>query len=296
MIRMLAFVSAVFLFSFSAQAEEVKIKNGDLTLNADLTLAEGKKISDGVVLMVHGTLAHKGMEIMVLLRDLLAEQGLNTLSINLSLAQDDRQGMYDCAGPHRHSDANAIKEIGLWVDWLKSKGVSAVTVLGHSRGANQVSRFAAGNPDPVVKAAILSAAPTWTPGKPARGYKKAYKKELAPLLERARSLVRAGKGGQIMDGVDFLYCPKTKASAATFAEYYKDNPDRDTPSVIKRIQMPVLAIAAGSDLLNSKFAGRMKASRQANVTLVVVDGAGHFFRDLYGEDMADAVVEFVANK
>lgn len=275
------------------RAEEVKIEKGDLILNADLTLSGGKKVSDGVVLMVHGTLAHKRMEIMVALRDLLAERGLSTLSINLSLAQNDRQGMFDCTGPHRHSNANAIKEIGLWVAWLKSKGAGRITVLGHSRGGNQVARYVAGNTDPVVKAAVLVAAATWIPGKPARGYKKAYKKDLEPLLKKAQSLVRAGKGNVVLEGVDFLYCPNSRVTAATFAEYYGEVPDRDTPSVIKRIKIPVLAVAAGADRINSKFAGKMKSTKQANVKFVIVEDAGHFFRDLYGEDLADAIEEFI---
>ncbi|MDA1021876.1 MAG: alpha/beta hydrolase [Proteobacteria bacterium] len=296
MTRIIALALSLFLFSISVQAEEVKIKSANLTLNADLTMAAGKKMSDGMVLMVHGTLAHKGMEIMVALRDLLAERGLSTLSINLSLAQDNRHGMYDCASPHRHSDTDAIKEIGLWVKWLKSKGAVKITALGHSRGGNQMSRFAAANSDPVVKAVVLVAPPTLSPGQPASGYKKNYKKDLAPLLVRAQSLVKAGKGGQVMEGVDFLYCPNTKVTAATFAEYYGSTPDRDTPSVIKRIKIPVLAVAGGNDRINSKFAGRMKGSTQANVKLVVIEEAGHFFRDLYGEDLADAVAEFVAAK
>jgi len=296
MTRIIALALSLFLFSISVQAEEVKIKSANLTLNANLNIASGKKLSDGVVLMLHGTLAHKDMEVMRALQDMLMERGINNLAINLSLAQDNRYGMYDCASPHRHSDTDAIKEIGLWVKWLKSKGAVKITALGHSRGGNQMSRFAAANSDPVVKAVVLVAPPTLSPGQPASGYKKNYKKDLAPLLVRAQSLVKAGKGGQVMEGVDFLYCPSTKVTAATFAEYYGHTPDRDTPSVVKRIKIPVLAVAGGNDRLNSKFAARMKAAPQANVKLVVVDDAGHFFRDLYGEDLADVVQEFVAAK
>ena len=48
------------------KAEEVKIKHGDLTLNANLNLPPEKSLANGVVLMLHGTLAHKDMEFMTI--------------------------------------------------------------------------------------------------------------------------------------------------------------------------------------------------------------------------------------
>jgi len=280
--------------AFSVAAEEVKIKHNGLTLNADLTLAAGKKMADGVVLMTHGDMAHKGMEIMVLLKDTLAERGVSTLSINLSLALNDRHGMKDCAGPHRHINAKGMDEIGLWVAWLKKNGAGSITVLGHSRGSNQTARFAAGGADAIVKGAVLVAPAIWDPGKPARVYKRRYKKDLKPLLDRAQALVKAGKGGELMKGVDFAYCPTSMVAARTFADYYGHFPDRDTPSVVTRIKMPVLIVTGSADRINPGLPEKMKGRTGANVTLVEIDGAGHFFRDLYGEDLADAVAEFVA--
>ncbi|NQU59989.1 MAG: alpha/beta hydrolase [Rhodospirillales bacterium] len=277
-----------------ASAEEVKIKHKGLALNADLTLAPGKKLSDGVVLMTHGDMAHKGMEIMVLLRDKLAEKGLSTLSINLSLAEDDRHGMKDCAGPQRHIDSNAMVEIAQWVAWLKGKGAGPITVLGHSRGANQTSRYVAAGADPLVKNAVLVAPAIWDPGKPVRRFKQRFKKDLGPVMDKAKALVQAGKGGALMKGVDFAFCPNSTAAAATFADYYGANPDFDTPSVIARIKMPVLIVTGSADRVNPGMPEKMKGRTGANVTLVEVDGAGHFFRDLFGEDLADAVAEFIA--
>jgi len=84
------------------------------------------------------------------------------------------------------------------------------------------------------------------------------------------------------------------SAAATFADYYGANPERDTPGVIRRITLPVLAVAGGSDRVNPLFGKKMKKLSQANVKLVVIEDAGHFFRDLFGEDLADAIAEFIA--
>ncbi|MDA1088939.1 MAG: alpha/beta hydrolase [Proteobacteria bacterium] len=293
MVRMIALAFLLVALVLPAQAEEVKIKHNGLTLNANLNLAPGKSLADGVVLMLHGTLAHKDMEIMKALQDSLIQRGFSNLAFNLSLAQNDRHGMIDCAGPHRHMDSNAVKEIGLWVDWLKAKGAGAITILGHSRGGNQVARYVAGNPDAAVKRAVLVAPGTTAPEKQGRGYQNSYKKDLAPLLEKARALVKAGKGDTLMQGVDFVYCPNTSVAAASFVDYYSYNPDRDTPSMIKRTTMPLLAVIGDKDTVNPYFAGRMKGTKQANVKFVLVAEAGHFFLDLFGEDLADAVAAFV---
>jgi len=272
-----------------AWAEEVKIKHYGLTLNANLNVAPGKSLADGVVLMLHGTLAHKDMEIMKAQQEMLIERGINNLAFNQSYAQNDRRGMNDCAGPHRQRVAGELKQISVWVDWLKAKGATSITVWGHSRGGNHMARYAADKPDAAVKRAVLVGPGTGPQG----GGAEVYNKDLLQVLEKARALVKAGKGDTLMQGVDFIYCKNTTVAAATFVDYYRPNLDRDTPSVIKRVKMPVLAIVGENDRVSPKFAGRMKGTTQANVKFVMVEEAGHFFRDLLGEDLADAVAEFV---
>ena len=56
------FVVAGWIIAPSSEAEEVKIKHAGLALNAELQLAEDKTLEDGAVLLVHGTLAHNGMD------------------------------------------------------------------------------------------------------------------------------------------------------------------------------------------------------------------------------------------
>ena len=97
-----------------------------------------------------------------------------------------------------------------------------------------------------------------------------------------------------MDGVDFLYCPKTQAAAATFVDYYRSNPDRDAPSVIDRAKVPVLVVTASDDRVNPNTAAKMKSHIGPNVRLVEIQDAGHFFRDLVADDLADVIAEFIS--
>lgn len=289
---MLTLISVAVRFQ-PLEAEEVKIKHGDLTLNANLNLANGKSLADGIVLMLHGTLAHKDMEFMRSLQDTLVERNISNLAFNLSLAKDNRHGMLNCSGPHRHKDTNAVKEIGLWVDWLRARGTGTITILGHSRGGNQVARYVADIPNNGIKRTVIISPGTWEPEKLSRNYKKNYKTDLVPIIEKAKALVDSNKGDNLMEGVDLLYCPNTIVAANTFVDYYNESPYLDTPSVIKRIKSPVLAVVGDNDQVVPEFLGRMMGVKQINVKFVVVEDAGHFFLDLYGEDLADAIADFV---
>src|SRR5690606_31014262 len=99
---------------------------------ADLVQPEATE-ANGVLLIVHGTLAHKDMELIEALQTALADRGFASLAPSLTLGLDRREGMYDCAQPHTHAHEDAVAEIGAWVKWLKDNGTQQVWLLGHSR-------------------------------------------------------------------------------------------------------------------------------------------------------------------
>lgn len=287
--------AAVLMPGRPASAGEVKINHGGLTLNADLELAGGKTLADGVVLIVHGTLAHKRMEIMTMLKETLAERGLNTLAINLALGVDDRHGMFDCAAPHRHLDGDAMGEIAAWVAWLKGQGAGPITVLGHSRSGNQVARYLIGKTDKAIKRAVLVAPGLGgADGYLEKGYLRSHKEPLAPVLARAEALVKVGKGDELLKGVGLIYCLDANVAAATFVDYYRFDPARDTTAIVTKIKVPVLVVAATADKINPRLIEKMKGKIGGKVSMVVIEDSGHFFRDLFGEDLADAIAEFIA--
>ena len=277
-------------------ADEVKLQHDGMTLNASLVTSADSWPAGPVVLMTHGTLAHRGMEIMAGLQDMLSERGISSLAINLSLGLDDRSAaMYDCATPHSHRHTDAVAEIGAWLEWLKGQGVKKIALLGHSRGGNQTARFAAGTSDPAVTAVILIAPQTWSAEYAAADYEKRYGKPLEPVLARARELVDAGKGDALVKPVDFIYCEQTGATAAAFVSYYTPDTDMDTPSLVPAIKLPVLVIAGSEDTAVKGLPEKVEPLADGErVQLMVVDGADHFFRDLYSEDIADAVAEMLA--
>ncbi len=295
----LSFFSYLFVsvLAMSAGAEEVKRPYRGLTFNANLELAEGSSLADGAVLMVHGTLAHNKMETIATLQGLLKEQGLNTLAINLSYSLDDRHGAYDCAEPHNHTPEAAIDEIAAWTGWLKERGAPWVALFGHSRGGGQVAWYQGQWKDPGVKALILLAPGFWDFWKASKRYEKRYGRKLAPLVEKAMGILKEGKPGTMMDA-GFLYCRDAKVSVMSFLGYYGDNRRLNNPGVLRWIpRTPVLVIGGSDDKIIDdleKFVPHyIKKDRDR---FVMIDGADHFFRDLYAEDVADAVVGFLADK
>jgi pimeloyl-ACP methyl ester carboxylesterase len=272
-------------------AERVELEHDGLTLVGHRQTVS--PVEDGVVLMVHGTLAHGRMEIMRSMQELLRDAGYNSLAINLSLGQDARTGMYDCDSTHRHKHEDAVEEIAAWVGWLERQGAERLAVLGHSRGGNQVARYLAEEPADTIVKAVLLAPQTWTAGRAAEEYRADWDTELAPLLERAEALVDEGRGDEVME-MDFIYCPDTTATAASVVSYYREDPMMNTPTVLAETDVPTLVVVAGADTtvtdLEEKMAERVEDD---HIEMTVIPGSDHMFRDLFLYDAADAATAFI---
>ena len=294
---MVRIISIFLLVSLSSAcevyAEEVKLQQDDLTLNANLEKA-GDWPAAPTVLITHGTLSHNKSEIMAALQELFLQNDVSSLAINLGLGLNDRHGPYDCNTPHDHRHEDAIDEIGTWLDWLEKQGVKQVVLMGHSRGGNQTAWFAAEHDDSVIRKLILVAPQTWNMEHEAQGYENNYGKPLAAILGNAESLVAAGKPATAIEHTDFIYCKDTTVSAEAVVSYYADDPRKDTPYLLAKIKKPTLVFAGSEDQtvkgLDEKLAPLAEAG---DIELVVIDGADHFFRDLYVEDLVDIAVEFI---
>ncbi len=277
-----------------AQDKPVQITHQGLVLNANLTQAPGKSLKDGVVLITHGTLAHNGMTIIKTLQKELASLGVNSLALSLGYGMSNRTGMYDCSAPHRHKYTDALDEIGLWLTWLKAQGATKIALMGHSRGGAQTAWFAAERLDPAVTKVILLAPMMWNERDAREQYLTRFKKPLDEPLAKAQALVKAGKGGETMDKTCFVACPEARVSAASFASYYAPEPRFDTPTLLTRIQVPVLVIAASDDQLIKGLPERVKPLADGKrVSLTVIPDADHFFNNFAGEDAAKAAADFL---
>jgi pimeloyl-ACP methyl ester carboxylesterase len=262
--------------SLTALADEVRINDGERILNANLELAPGRTIEDGVILMLHGTLGHKDMEIIVLMQSVFQEYEYSSLAINLSFNIDDRHGFYPCERPHTHKYNDALAELALWVDWLKEKHVGDIIMLGHSRGANQVANYLLQEDHSVVAGILLA---------PSAGS--------GSMTDTVQTNLARAEKEEWLDDTEFLHCQNTKVSAASYVSYYASPSQGDTLELLQEITTPVLVLSGSQDSVVKGLAEKMNNVNNERVMHLQIDGADHFFRDLFAYDVADASVEFL---
>ncbi len=286
----LAVLAAMLVAPGLARAEPVQLQHDGRTLNADLALPSGGAISGGLVILVHGTLMHGRMEIMATLQKGLAERGVGSLAVTLSLGLNDRRGPYDCATPHRHMLDDTAREIGAWTQWAKARGAARVDLAGHSRGGAQVAYALTAGAASGVRRVVLIAPTLFEPGDVATGYEKAYGMPLPVLLASAMAV--RGTPDALLRPVGFLYCRDTAVAPRTFVDTYTIPERHDTPTLLPRIDISTLVVIAGNDDVVRGLDRRLPPPSD-RLRIATVDGADHQFRDLYGDELADAVAAFV---
>jgi pimeloyl-ACP methyl ester carboxylesterase len=166
-------------------------------------------------------------------------------------------------------------------------------LFGHSRGGAQAALFGATSDHALIKRLVLLAPATWSSERAASGFKRTHGRELQEVLAEARAHVKKGTGAQYMKGTGILYCLGADVTADSFLSYYEPSSDFDTPSLIPKIKHPILVVTGGQDIVVPDITERVKPLAVDDaVTLVSVEDAGHFFLDLYAEDVADAIEAF----
>jgi pimeloyl-ACP methyl ester carboxylesterase len=283
----------------AAKAEEVKIEHQGLEVLGNLDLAPGKSLkTDGVVLLLHDSLGHHRMELMAALQELLHERGVNSLAITLSLGLNARRGLYDCGIEQDHRSEDAREELHSWIGWLKEKGAANVTLAGHGRGGAQVAFYLAKDPDKVVKKAILIAPLAQTLGTAASDYEERFRKPLQSALAEAERHIAEDQANMLLENVSFLHCPQARVTAGAFIDYYGQNPNLYTPSLIPSIKQPTLIVVGDQDGLGQELSAAIQGipTGTSHITQAVIAGADSQFRDLAADHLADRMKTFLQQK
>lgn len=283
--------------TLTAQAETVRIEVDDLTVRGRLERAEGSSLADGVILLVHDTAGHYGMPFIRQVQEGLTEQGYNTLAINLALGLDDRSETLPCNVVQNHRHEDAMAQIAAWVEWLAQRGTQGVALFGHARGGNQVAWYAVENRDPRVRAVAMAAPITWKMERSMERYRERFNRDLKVYLRHALSLhARQGADAE-MTVPGFLRCGESRVTAAAFRSYYGMGPHKDTPTVLRELEVPGLVLAGERDDRMPDLAERVAplAEEEANLEAILFPDSDHSFRGLHGE-IADRLGAFLAQK
>jgi pimeloyl-ACP methyl ester carboxylesterase len=273
-------------------AREVTKELDGLTLNANLEIAEGNDLSSPVVLILHGMMGHYGMGIIKGSQRALLDNGRNSLAMNLSLGVDNRKGFYDCDSPHRHIQDYALIEIQAWVDWLKQQGTSEIVLLAHSRGANEAMVYTAAQADSAIKHLVLLA-----PG--IDDSKQRFEDRYGPIFDETLSRMgkakQDGLGAELLDGVDFWYCPQATVTPDSFISYYgNDSRFRKIKHFLTKLPVPTLVIFGTEDEVVESGHTIIKPMIDGKqLQLFVLEGAGHFFLDFNIDEAIEAMLEYL---
>jgi pimeloyl-ACP methyl ester carboxylesterase len=298
--RLVAVLLTAVLFGFapSVRAEEVSIEYEGLGISADLSIAPGKSIrGDGVVLLVHDTLAHDRVEPLASLQEALRDLGVNSLAITLGLGLDNRHGMYDCNVEQDHRHEDAVDEIATWVSYLKEKGAASITLFGHGRGANQVALYSINRLDRAVKRLVLAAPLMQTPEKAEAEYQAKFHRPLKDELAKAEEYVANEQGNQLIDVPGFLSCPKARVTAGAFADYYGANPKFQTLNLLPSLKVPALLVIGDQDpALPEIEEGRAQFSSIRGISLQIIPGADHDFRDQAADELAKKIKDYLVQR
>jgi pimeloyl-ACP methyl ester carboxylesterase len=289
-----ALLSAAFIGI--SRAEEVSVEYLGLELSANLE-STGKSKSENVVLLVHDTLGHAHMESMAALQDSLHDLGLNSLAITLSLGMNKRHGMFDCALEQDHRHEDAVEEISVWVQWLKEKGATSITLAGHGRGANQVALYAINRGDKAVKRAVLISPLMQTEEKAEGQYRARFGRPLRQELAKAEEHVANEEGNHLLNVPGFLNCQRPVVTAGAFANYYGANAKFETTNLVPSIKIPVLiAVGDGDPKLAEIQAGEREWAGQKNVSFAILPGTDQDLRDLGADELAKKIKDFIGHK
>ena len=276
-----AVVAASLAFvALPVSAEPVQLKSGQTRLNGNMEVPPGKKLADGVALILHSALSDAKQDVVVALQQNLKKRGIASLAVTLSLGIDNREGPRACGLLHDYALAGTQREIAAWMAWLRADGAPAVDLIGFSRGATQIAELV---PKLSRVGRVVLIAPQFaTSAERAETYQRDYGHPITKPLADANAYPL-----QKMT-VDFLQCRDAQVLGATFLDAYRER----LPQLAAETTRPTLVVIAGADEAVPDLAKKLPDQVQR----VVIEGSGHFFPGAYGDQAADAIARFLKNE
>ena len=269
----------------------IESSNG-IILNANLLSSHNH---NPIFIIVHGTRGHKSMEIIKTLSNRFYDEGYDVLNINLSYGFNDREDEFlSCEIKHQHSEHDSVKEILTWYKYLIAKGYKDIRFIGHSRGAfNVIQTLALIENNQNINAYLL--APIIDTYEGTRDY---YVNDLNIPYDL---IINSNYNYDISEKyslINFLFCENAKVSSQTFRSYLDFSQDEkkypftyNIISLLKNINSPITIFSGTEDEILLDSYEKFKVINKHNINHIVIDGAGHFFRDLYLDDIVDNILE-----
>jgi predicted alpha/beta-hydrolase family hydrolase len=129
---------------------------------------------------------------------------------------------------------------------------------------------------------------TWNQKQSAAAYKEVTGVPLDEVLLAARN------AGNELIRTDVLQCKDIEVLATSFLSYYADKPNRNTPEILQLVDRPALVFQGTEDALAEGYKSQISlVSNNPLVEHYWIDCAGHFFRDLYADELVEVLLEWL---
>ena len=286
------------LFSTYSLSGPLELKHKSISLNGIYSSIPEK--SKSIALILHGTRGHQNLEIITMLRDSLLENGVDSLTINLSYGINNRTNDFlSCDIEHKHKQSNSQDEIKLWYEYIKKIGYEKIYLIGHSRGGLDIINFHESldskNQNSINSIFLLAPiSETWESS--LDRYKKKYNIDIWDLVKSKTEKLK----------ISFLGCEDATVHRDTFLDYYLVGgdahffasdatrfADHGLNLHLANTSGKVHVITASEDTITPNTHKIVKdiAARKTNIELYQVEGSDHFFRDFYFDDLMEIVMD-----
>ncbi|UQB42120.1 alpha/beta hydrolase [Thiomicrospira microaerophila] len=235
------------------------------------------------VLVQHGFLTTNQFHTIRSMVSAINDQGIATLSPNMSYGISGRKDSLKCDSLHTHTLEDNRAEIGAWIDWLQAQGYQHVVLLGHSSGSQDLLFSQATEPHPAVELLILTSVFYFN------GQDIGTK---TSDLSRARNMMLTGSPRP--EHFSFLFCKETYyATPQSFLSYHQLTRQQNL-SHLQFVGVPVHAImGTGDEILQQTGFEWLDELAAVGVKLHLVEGANHFFSSMHEFDLQDRLVQIL---
>jgi alpha/beta superfamily hydrolase len=97
----------------------------------------------------------------------------------------------------------------------------------------------------------------------------------------------------VLEYTNFIYCENTKVTAGSFVNYYDYSSNFNTPELLKQTTIPTLVFIGSEDQTVADLPELLSQVTNDKVQTVTIEGADHFFRDLYMDEVIEGTLEFM---
>lgn len=267
------------------QAEIVSIPTDREPLDGLFYAAEGP--ARGAVMLMHGGAMNFYVGAPRFLPPVLTRHGFACLAFNRR-GHDilSTRGGRDAEGGAYSTVAEALEDSEIAAAWLKARGFATPIPVGHSHGGVFCARYAADHPE--IPAAVLLSAHVGGADHVRRGSARGLfaLDEYDALEERARALVAAGKGRELLllPGWYFVM------TAESFMDATVNMP---APlELAPQITCPVLFIAGGQEPPHAYPAEEFCRLAGGPARFEIIPGCDHFYGG-HEERIAMLVADFL---